>query len=68
MSSTVSPLFNTNSSSWIGRTIDILAVLATVFGIVPSIVIGAQQISGGLSYLFPSFQTTLVTQLLLMCV
>ncbi|PEJ51250.1 hypothetical protein CN601_26175 [Bacillus sp. AFS017336] len=64
ISSTIIPLFNSTSSSWIGLTVDVLAVLATVFGIVPSVGIGAQQISGGLSYLFPSFQNTLITQLI----
>ncbi|MBO9128787.1 BCCT family transporter [Bacillus sp. 165] len=65
ISATVAPLFNTSSCSALGRTIDTLAVLATVFGIVPSLGIGAQQISGGLSYLFPSVHNTLLTQLTL---
>ena len=59
---TVTPLFNRSKNSPIGKTVDILAVLATVFGIVPSVGIGAQQIAGGLSYLFPSIHNTLLTQ------
>ena len=58
---TVTPLFNRSKNSPIGKTVDILAVLATVFGIVPSVGIGAQQIAGGLSYLFPSIHNTLLT-------
>ncbi|CAM4325508.1 glycine/betaine ABC transporter [Bacillus manliponensis] len=62
---TVTPLFNRSKNSPIGKTVDILAVLATVFGIVPSIGIGAQQIAGGLSYLFPSIDNTISLQLAL---
>ncbi|PFX51238.1 glycine/betaine ABC transporter [Bacillus wiedmannii] len=39
---TVTPLFNRSKHSPIGKTVDILTVLATVFGIVPSVGIGAQ--------------------------
>ena len=65
---TVTPLFNRSKNSRIGKTVDILAVLATVFGIVPSVGIGAQQIAGGLSYLFPSIHNTLLTQLVLIAI
>ena len=40
---TVTPLFNRSKNSPIGKTVDILAVLATVFGIVPSVGIGANK-------------------------
>ncbi len=46
-----------------GRAIDTLAVLATVFGIVTSLGLGALQINSGLSMVFqfdPTFQTTLI--------
>lgn len=65
---TVTPLFNRSKNSPIGKTVDILAVLATVFGIVPSVGIGAQQIAGGLSYLFPSIHNTVLTQLVLIAI
>ena len=39
-----------------------------MFGIVPSVGIGAQQIAGGLSYLFPSIHNTLLTQLVLIAI
>ncbi|PGQ47129.1 BCCT family transporter, partial [Bacillus thuringiensis] len=65
---TVTPLFNRSKHSPIGKTVDILAVLATVFGIVPSVGIGAQQIAGGLSYLFPSINNTIGTQLVLIAI
>ncbi|WP_242145039.1 MULTISPECIES: BCCT family transporter [unclassified Bacillus cereus group] len=65
---TVTPLFNRSKNSPIGKTVDILAVLATVFGIVPSVGIGAQQIAGGLNYLFPSIHNTIGTQLILIAI
>ncbi|MEH6889808.1 BCCT family transporter [Bacillus sp. JJ864] len=68
ISATVTPLFNRSNSSPIGKTVDILAVLATVFGIVPSVGIGAQQIAGGLHYLFPSISNTIDTQLVLILI
>ncbi|EJR46039.1 betaine/carnitine/choline transporter (BCCT) family transporter [Bacillus cereus VD107] len=65
---TVTPLFNRSKNSPIGKTVDILAVLAIVFGIVPSVGIGAQQIAGGLSYLFPSINNTISIQLVLIAI
>ena len=68
ISSSVTPLFKTSSSSLAGNIVDIFAVLATVFGIIPTIGIGAQQISGGLSYLFPSIENTLPLQLIIIII
>ncbi|MFS0781358.1 BCCT family transporter [Bacillus sp. 1P06AnD] len=65
ISSTVTPLFKTSSSSVIGRIVDILSVLAIVFGVIPTIGIGAQQIAGGLSYLIPSIHNTTGFQVIL---
>jgi len=47
-----------------GHLVDITAVLATLFGLATSLGLGAQQISGGLYYLF-DIQPTALTRILL---
>jgi len=46
------PLFGERVWGPIGHVIDIVAVLATMFGLATSLGLGAQQASGGLNYLF----------------
>ncbi len=46
------PIFGERIWGWPGNVIDILAVLATVFGLATSLGIGAQQASAGLDFLF----------------
>ena len=46
------PIFGERVWGWPGHIIDILAVLATVFGLATSLGIGAQQASAGLNFLF----------------
>ncbi|QLC73119.1 BCCT family transporter [Pseudomonas sp. LPB0260] len=46
------PLLGERVWGWPGHLIDILAVLATLFGLATSLGIGAQQASAGLEYLF----------------
>ncbi|MFN3663638.1 BCCT family transporter [Yoonia sp.] len=46
------PIFGERVWGWPGHVIDILAVLATVFGLATSLGIGAQQASAGLNFLF----------------
>lgn len=46
------PIFGERVWGWPGHIIDILAVLATVFGLATSLGIGAQQASAGLDFLF----------------
>lgn len=46
------PIFGERVWGWPGHVIDILAVLATVFGLATSLGIGAQQASAGLDFLF----------------
>jgi BCCT family betaine/carnitine transporter len=46
------PLFGKRVWGPIGHTVDILAVLATLFGLATSLGFGSQQIAAGLSYLF----------------
>lgn len=46
------PIFGERIWGWPGHVIDILAILATVFGLATSLGIGAQQAAGGLDFLF----------------
>ncbi len=46
------PLFGERIWGWTGHVIDILAIVATLFGLATSLGIGASQASGGLHYLF----------------
>ncbi|MGM0520171.1 MAG: BCCT family transporter [Campylobacterota bacterium] len=46
------PILGERVWGWPGHIIDLLAVLATIFGLATSLGLGAQQASGGLHYLF----------------
>ncbi|TAJ14610.1 BCCT family transporter [Marinilabiliaceae bacterium JC017] len=46
------PLFGNRIYGWIGDTIDIVSVIATLFGLATSLGYGVQQVNAGLSYLF----------------
>lgn len=46
------PLLGERCWGWAGHVIDLLAVLATIFGLATSLGLGAQQAAGGLSFLF----------------
>ncbi|GGA29519.1 glycine betaine uptake BCCT transporter [Paenibacillus physcomitrellae] len=53
ISFTFIPLFGERLvNGWLGKTIDILAVIATIFGVATSLGLGALQIGGGLHHLF----------------
>ncbi|KUP23971.1 BCCT family transporter [Paenibacillus sp. DMB5] len=53
ISSTFIPLLGERlAAGWLGKVIDILAVIATIFGVATSLGLGALQINGGLHYLF----------------
>ncbi|PLR81171.1 BCCT family transporter [Bacillus canaveralius] len=62
VSSAFYPLLKDKIHGPIGKTIDILAVFATVFGIATSLGLGAMQISGGLEALF-GIPNTLTVQI-----
>jgi len=51
-----------------GKTIDILAVFATVFGIATSLGLGALQITSGLAFVFHLPDTLFVTAIVITCV
>ncbi|WP_020680003.1 BCCT family transporter [Marinobacterium rhizophilum] len=62
------PLLGEKCWGPIGHVIDILAVLATIFGLATSLGLGAQQASGGLNYLF-GIENSLTTQIVvIVCV
>ncbi|MDO5646830.1 BCCT family transporter [Paracoccus sp. (in: a-proteobacteria)] len=46
------PIFGERIWGWPGHVIDIMAVLATIFGLATSLGFGAEQATAGLSYLF----------------
>lgn len=58
------PILGDKIWSWPGHIIDIIAVLATLFGLATSLGLGAQQVSAGLFYLF-GIQSNLQNQALI---
>ncbi|WP_201528631.1 BCCT family transporter [Psychrobacter frigidicola] len=52
MRSAFYPLLKEKTWGWPGHIIDVLAVLATIFGLATSLGLGAQQAASGLNYLF----------------
>lgn len=65
ISSTFIPLLGERlASGWLGKIIDILAVIATVFGVATSLGLGVLQINGGLHHLF-GISNTMSTQILI---
>lgn len=61
------PLLGERTRGWSGHIIDILAVLATIFGLATSLGFGASQAAGGLSYLF-DVPNTIGTQIAIIVV
>jgi BCCT family betaine/carnitine transporter len=46
------PIFGDRAWGWLGDIVDILAVLATLFGLVTSLGLGAQQATSGINHVF----------------
>ena len=46
------PIFGEKIYGWIGDAIDIISVIATLFGLATSLGLGVQQVNAGLEYLF----------------
>lgn len=63
ISATFYPLIGERINGPIGKTIDIIAVFATVFGVATSLGLGAIQINGGLTYLNGNIPNGFTTQL-----
>ncbi|MYL36089.1 BCCT family transporter [Pontibacillus yanchengensis] len=53
ISATFQPLLGDKINGGFGKTIDVIAVFATIFGVATSLGLGAQQISGGISFISP---------------
>jgi glycine betaine transporter len=51
-----------------GKVIDVLAIVATVFGVATSLGLGAQQINGGLGFLFEGIDVGTAVQLVIIAV
>jgi BCCT family betaine/carnitine transporter len=56
------PFIKDRSWGWAGHVVDVVAVLATIFGLATSLGFGAQQAAGGLNYLF-GIPNTINTQI-----
>src|SRR5690606_9300255 len=68
ISSTFIPLIGQQAAQgWPGKSIDILAVIATVFGVATSLGLGTLQINGGLHYLF-GVDNSVSTQIIIIAV
>lgn len=59
------PLLGEGINGPIGKTIDVIAVFATVFGVATSLGLGAIQINGGLTYLNSNIPNGFSTQILI---
>lgn len=46
------PIFGDRAWGWLGHAVDILAVVSTLFGLVTSLGLGAQQAASGINYVF----------------
>lgn len=65
ISASFSPLLGDKSNGPIGKMIDVLAIIATAFGVATSLGLGALQINGGLNHLFgisinPTIQVAII--------
>jgi len=58
------PVLGDRIHGWVGDVIDVIAVLATLFGLATSLGLGVQQVSSGLNYLF-ELPDNVTTQVLL---
>jgi len=67
ISSTFYPLIGDKVKGNIGKTIDILAVIATVFGVATSLGLGTLQINGGLNHLI-NIPVTITSQIIIIMV
>jgi choline/glycine/proline betaine transport protein len=59
------PLFGERIYGPIGNVIDIMATVATMFGVATSLGLGVQQVNAGLHHLFPSIPQSNLVQLVL---
>jgi glycine betaine transporter len=67
ISSVFYPILGDRIRGPIGKTIDILAIIATVFGIATSLGLGALQIIGGVNLIF-DIPNTIINQIITICI
>lgn len=60
------PLFGDRVWGWPGHIIDLIAVIATLFGLATSLGLGAKQAASGLEFLF-GIEANLLSQVLIIC-
>src|SRR5699024_495982 len=65
ISATFYPILGNRVNRPIGKTIDIIAVFATVFGVATSLGLGAIQIAGGFSFLNDNISNGFLTQVII---
>lgn len=65
ISESVAPLFPEKYRSKISTGVNIIALIATAFGVATSLGLGAQQIAGGLNFLSPKIPNTFIVQLVI---
>lgn len=65
---TIGSLVNDRYERPVKQTVDVLAVIATAFGVATSLGFGAQQIAGGLHYLIPAVPNAFITQMIIIVV
>ena len=69
VSSTLLPLLGQRRVQGVlGKAVDILTIVITVFGISTTLGLSALQINGGLNYLFPKIEISMQTQILIIMV
>ncbi|TXZ98066.1 BCCT family transporter [Vibrio cholerae] len=67
MRSVFYPLLGDRAWGWAGHVVDILAVLATLFGLATSLGLGAQQAASGIHHVF-GFESGIGLQIVVICV
>lgn len=68
MRSTLYPLIGERIHGPIGHTVDVIAILGTLFGIATTLGLSVSQINAGLTYLWPSVPDGVTTQVVLIAV
>jgi choline/glycine/proline betaine transport protein len=68
MRSVFYPLLGERIYEWPGHLIDILAVVADLFGLATSLGLGVQQVAAGLSFLIPAINEGVITQVTLIAI
>ncbi len=68
ISSILTPLFGDRMKGGFGTLVDFIAVFATIFGVATSLGLGAQQISGGLGFLFDGLTKGFTLQIIIILI